>query len=156
MSFLLRSEALKGISFQDRLACSYADAKPLQGKLWLACTTRANEASRQWRKVKCNLDDDINQPIEPPQYYTFNDPISGEPEPAYSGSRNTIPDEPFWSPDMPGIARRARATTPKKSSTNPPGGKPGSRRKASPKATPEPSSQQSKLTTSLFLCYLCM
>lgn len=144
MSWLLRSEALRGTPFQDRLACRYADARPLQGKLWRACTTRSNEASRLRRKVKCTLDDDIiNRPVEPPQYTTFVDPISGELEPAYSTSRNNIPDQPFWSPDMPGIVRRAGADRPKKSSSKPKGGKPGSRRRTSSTAVAEPSTQQS-------------
>ncbi|KAI5083023.1 hypothetical protein GOP47_0002766 [Adiantum capillus-veneris] len=143
MSWLLHSEVLRGIPFQDRLACSYADTKSLQGKRWLTCRTRANEPTCQWPKVKCTLDDVINEPVQPPQYHTFDDPISGEPEPAYSANRNTMPDPLFWSPDMPGIVRRARATRPKKSASNTQGGKPGSRRRTSSKAIPEPSTQQS-------------
>ncbi|KAH7422091.1 hypothetical protein KP509_13G090100 [Ceratopteris richardii] len=142
MSWLLHSDIFRPTFLQDRLCCSYADARPLQTKSWPACGVLANEARRiPCRRIKCHLDDAIDQPIEPPQYYTFEDPISGKIEPAYSANRNNIPDQPFWSPDMPGIVRRSQARRPKKSSSTPKGGKPGSRRRGAQTVVDESSLQ---------------
>ena len=111
--------------------------------------------------VRATLDDAVDPPIQPPQYYSYDD-ISGEPGPAFSTSRNNIPDEPFWSADVPRIMRRTRADVPKKtsspssssSSSKASQRKPGSRRRrnmAEEEAPEEAQSQKSKNLVVIFL-----
>lgn len=138
MGLLLQSDVFRGLSFRDRLVCRYADGKLRQRELWLGCSTRLKSAStsRPWRRVNCTLEnDELDPPLDRPHYHTYIDPISGEVGPAFSPNRSNLPDRPFWSEDMTAIVRRAKATVPTKSTSQPSGGTPGSRRRKTSKAS---------------------
>ncbi|BFI25819.1 hypothetical protein MPTK2_1g24680 [Marchantia polymorpha subsp. ruderalis] len=57
-------------------------------------------------------DDAISDgPLEEPEYFSYNDPNTGEPAPTY-GIRTPLPDRRFWNEDMVDITRSTQATTP--------------------------------------------
>ncbi|KAG6553731.1 hypothetical protein Mapa_004646 [Marchantia paleacea] len=57
-------------------------------------------------------DDAISDgPLEEPEYFSYNDPNTGEPAPTY-GVRTPLPDRRFWNEDMVDITRSTQAATP--------------------------------------------
>ncbi|KAL2653449.1 hypothetical protein R1flu_021577 [Riccia fluitans] len=50
-------------------------------------------------------------PINEPEYYSYNDPNTGEPAPTY-GIRTPLPDRQYWSDDMVDITRSTQAVPP--------------------------------------------
>ncbi|KAL3685314.1 hypothetical protein R1sor_003336 [Riccia sorocarpa] len=64
-------------------------------------------------------------PINEPEYFSYNDPNTGEPAPTY-GIRPPLPDKQYWSDDMIDITRSSQAASPfdtPKKDVNDPSGK---------------------------------
>ncbi|OAE27445.1 hypothetical protein AXG93_3911s1270 [Marchantia polymorpha subsp. ruderalis] len=85
----------------------------LGGATWITKTKRGGRLARAVYEDDNGLPDDAisDGPLEEPEYFSYNDPNTGEPAPTY-GIRTPLPDRRFWNEDMVDITRSTQATTP--------------------------------------------